>query len=77
MNNCILNQPVFLFIQINIHHFYTLKTAIKMSMNYFDEITRDRGNWKIKSKVHHIWDFKDDGVASAIHLILIDEKVKH
>ncbi len=48
-----------------------------MSLNYLDEITRDRGNWKIKAKVHHIWDFKDNGVASAIHLILIDEKVKH
>ena len=30
-----------------------------------------------KAEVHHIWDFKDNGVASAIHLILIDEKVKH
>jgi hypothetical protein len=46
-----------------------------MTIHYLNEIKGDRGTWRIKAKITHMWEFLEQGVVSSIHMILTDEKV--
>ncbi len=42
-----------------------------MSIHYLNKITSDRGTWRIKAKITHMWEYLEQGVFFGYEKLLL------